>query len=166
MLIHDVPRNREGHRVTTYTLAWGRQRRRPQRAEHDTGLHRVELDAALDELADLCIAESRPRLVNIYQGTWAHGEPAPPDGFQLIWGHPERAALTWLGDDAAMAVDTLLPEWPEPIGHDQDEASPRGTRLARHRLEMRSASGRRPDDGPTNVKWVLGSRVRLAPVSG
>ncbi len=134
-----------------YTLAWGHNR------DDSSGQNTIrfatvdDLDAAFDR-----ITADGPWLVNIYPGTWAYGEPAPPDGFQLMWGHPHRAALTWLGDDAAIAVDASLPEWPEPIGHDQDAASPRWTRLtpaqAREAICEWLATRRRP----TNVTWVDG----------
>ncbi len=135
--------------MTMYTLAWGHN------AEDPSGQNTIrvstadELDAALDTLA-----AGGPYLVDVYQGTWTKGAPAPPGGFQLVWGHPQRAALTWLGQDAAIAADPSLPEWPEPIGHDQDAADPRRTRLtpaqARQALHEYLHTGQRP----TSIAWA------------
>jgi hypothetical protein len=135
--------------VSTYTLAWGWNDADPSGQNTIQVTTIEELDAALDSLTT-----GGPYLITVYEGTWATGEPARPDGFQLVWGHPQRAALTWLGDDAAIAVDPSLPQWPEPIGHDQDAASPRRTRLtpaqARRALREYLRTGRRP----TSVVWL------------
>jgi hypothetical protein len=135
--------------MTTYTVAWGWNSDDPSGQNTIRVGTAEELDAALDALT-----AGGPYLVDIFKGTWTKGEPAPPDGFQLVWGHPHRAALTWLGEDAAIAVDPELPEWPELIGHDQDAASADRTRLtpaqARQALHEYLRIGQRP----TSITWV------------
>jgi len=145
------PDTDEGTRA--FTLAWGRDDEDPS-GQHTVQVRTVpELDAALDRLAEACAAVGRSRLVDVYQHSGA-GEPPAPYGFQLVWGHPQRAALIWLGDRPGVAVDPSLPPWPEPIRHDRDEANPRLTRLtpqrAREAVREWVQTGRRP----TNVAWV------------
>jgi hypothetical protein len=140
--------------MTAYTLAWGWNDEDPS-GQHTVQVSSVaELDAALDRLTALAAADGTPRFVDVYEGAWAEGEPTRPYGFQLVWGHPQRVALTWLGDQPGIAVDASLPYWPEPIGHDQDEATPRYTRLtpqqARSALRQYVQTGQRP----TNVDWA------------
>ncbi|GAA5190621.1 hypothetical protein GCM10023322_46210 [Rugosimonospora acidiphila] len=135
--------------MNAYTLAWGHDERDPS-GQHTVAVRTIaELDDALDRLA----ADGAVRLIDVYEGRWAEGEPEPPYGFQLVWGHPERAALTWLGGDSAIAVDPSLPHWPEVIRDDQDESSPRYTRIAprqaRAAVRQYVQTGRRP----TNVLW-------------
>jgi hypothetical protein len=135
--------------MTTYTLAWGWDASDPSGQNTISVGTAEELDAALDRLAE----NGAVRLVDVYEGTWATGEPEPPYGFQLVWGHPERAALTWLGDGCAIAVDPSLPEWSEPIPDDQDETPPRRTRItpvqAREAVRWYVRTGQRP----TTVHW-------------
>jgi hypothetical protein len=136
--------------MTTYTLAWGRDPQDPS-GQNTIRVSTVEeLDAALDRIA----ATGRTYLIDMYEGAWAKGEPTRPYGFQLVWGHPQRAAMTWLGKDAAIAVDASLPELPQPIGYDQGEAQPSDTRVTptqvREALREYLRTGRRP----TGVRWV------------
>jgi hypothetical protein len=136
--------------MTTYTLAWGRDHQDPS-GQNTLQVSTVEeLDAALDALA----ATGRTYLVDVYEGTWAMGEPTPPYGFQLIWGHPQRAAMTWLGEDPAIAVDGSLPLWPEPIGYDQGEAQPPDTRLTPAQVREALHEYLRTGQRPTRVRWA------------
>lgn len=57
-------------------------------------------------------------LVDVYEGARPECDPTPPYGFQLLWGHRERGALTWLGDVRAVAVDPSLPLWGQPNAND------------------------------------------------
>jgi hypothetical protein len=137
--------------VTTYTVAWGWDDTDP--SGQNTILVRTveEMDAALDRIAALAAADDEPRWLNVYEGLWAKGEPATSDGFQMLWGHPERAALTWLGDDPAVAYDPSLPEWPEPIGHDQGLAYPWRTRVTPEQAREAVREWLRTRERPTNV---------------
>lgn len=140
--------------MTAYTIAWGWDDTDP------SGQHTVvvttaqQAHAVLDRIAAEAVAEDVPRHLDVYQGSWSPADPTPPYGMQLVWGHPERAAITWLGTRPGYAVDPSLPEWPEPIAHDQDEVASYRTRLTP--AAARAAVGEYITTGtrPTCVEWV------------
>jgi hypothetical protein len=72
----------------------------------------------------------------------------------MVWGHPERAALFWLGDGGGYACSLEIEPDPEPIGYDYDEAESRHSRLtaaaAREIVREYVQSGRRS----TRVDWI------------
>jgi hypothetical protein len=137
--------------VTTYTVAWGWDDEDPS-GQNTIQVRTVEeLDAALARIAGLAATDGVPRWLDIYEGVWAEGDPTTPYGFQMMWGHPARAALTWLGDDPAVACDASLPEWPEPIGHDQDQAHPWRTRVTPAQAQEAVRHYIRTGGRPTNV---------------
>ena len=139
--------------MNTYTVAWGWNDDDPSGQNTIRIGATEELDAALDHIAGLAASDGTPRLLDLYEGVWAEGEPRRPFGFQVIWGHPDRVSLTWLGDEPGVAVDPTLPEWPEPIAYDQDEVGPHYTRLtpkqAREAMREYVQTGQRP----TAANW-------------
>ena len=135
--------------MTTYTLAWGYNDDDPS-GQNTVRVHTShELDTALDTIA----ANSSPVMVTIYPGTWTAGQPTPPHGFQLMWGHPHRAVLSWFGNEAATASDPHLPPWPEPIGHDLDSAEPWLTRITPAQARVALHEYLRTEARPTTVAW-------------
>jgi hypothetical protein len=80
----------------------------------------------------------------------------PRTSMQIVWGHPERASLTWLADDDAGRVEgPSLPPWPKAIGYDQDEIEPHHTRLTPVlvRVAVRQYVAR--DQRPECVDWTV-----------
>ncbi|GIH21370.1 Imm1 family immunity protein [Rugosimonospora africana] len=135
--------------MTTYTMAWGWDDDDPS-GQHTIRVQTVEdVDTALNRLA----SDGAVRVIDVYEGVWAEGQPTPPYGFQLVWGHPERAALTWLGDDPAIAADPSLPEWTEPIPNDQDETPPHHTRITPAQVREALHQYIHTRRQPTNVRW-------------
>jgi hypothetical protein len=139
----------------TYTVAWGLNDTDPSGQNTITVSTVEDADAALDHLAALAAADGRPRMLHIYKGTWHQGDDTPRTSMQIVWGHPDRASLTWLADDdAGRAQDANLTPWPEPIGHDQDEIEPHHTRLTpatvREAVRQYVATGKRP----TCTDWI------------
>lgn len=115
--------------MTVYTLAWGKSSSDPS-GQHT--IHVASPDdaaAALDRIAASARERNCPCLVDVYEGVWREGDPTPPYGFQMVWGHRERAALFWLGEEGGYAVSPTVGPEPLPIGYDYDEAEPRHTRL-------------------------------------
>lgn len=139
-----------------YTVAWGRNDTDPSGQNTITVSTPDQADAALDHVARLAAADDCPRMVHIYEGTWHGGDETPRTSMQIVWGHPERASLTWLADnDAGWAQDPSLPPWPEPIGYDQDEIEPHHTRLTpaavREAVRRYVITGQRP----SVAAWIL-----------
>ncbi|MBT8225510.1 MAG: hypothetical protein KJO75_08435 [Dactylosporangium sp.] len=136
--------------MTTYTIAWGWDETNPS-GQHTIPVHTdADVHAALDQIA----AQDGVCRIDVYQGTWREGEPTPPYGMQAMWGHPERTALAWLGQDPGHAVDPILPEWPEAIAHDQDEAAPSHTRLNLASTRSAICEYVRTGAKPTAVTWI------------
>ena len=96
--------------MATFTIAWGDSDTDPSGQHTVTVTSAAEVDAALDRLR-----VDGPWPVDVYQDSWHPGEPTPPYGLQLVWGHPERAAAAWLGPHPGYAVDPALSPWPEPV---------------------------------------------------
>jgi len=71
-----------------------------------------------------------------------------------VWGHRYRAALTWLGPDAATGVDPTLSLLPAPIDHDQDAASPRRTRLTPAQVRAALHEYLHTGTRPNTITWI------------
>lgn len=132
-----------------YTVAWGWSDTDPSGQNTISVSTVADADGALDHVARLAAADDCPRMVHIYAGQWKQGDDTPATALQLLWGHPDRASLTWLGDDGpGRAEDPNLPPLPEPIGYDQDEIEPHHTRLTpaavREAVRQYVATGTRP----------------------
>ena len=135
--------------MTVYTIAWGVDDDDPSGQRTIQVESPDEADAALDQ-----VAAEGPALVVVHEGLWAEGDPPPPLGMQIVWGHPERALLTWLGPGAGRAVDENIPPWPEPIGYDQGEAMPDRTRITAGQVREAVREYVRTGSRPANVTWV------------
>jgi hypothetical protein len=129
--------------MTVYTMAWGWDDDDPSGQNTAVVGTPDEVDGVLDR-----IAAGGPTLVDVYEGPWHGGGDTPVYGLQVVWGHPERAALTWLGDEPGFGVDAGLRELPEALRHDQGEALPSRTRVsaavARGAVREYVRTGKRP----------------------
>lgn len=134
--------------MTTYIIGWGEDDQDPS-GQHTLRVTTVdEVDAALDRIA----ARGRTYLVDVYRDIPAQSSPAY--GFQIVWGHPERAAMTWLGEHPGRAVDPSLPPWPEPIGYDHGEAQPARTRVTPAQVRAALREYLRTGQRPTTITWT------------
>ena len=137
-----------------YTMAWGRHPADRSGQHTLTITTAAHADEALDSIAAQATTDECPRMVDLYEGTWQPGQTAPATGMQLVWGHPERASLTWLGPGAGYAIDPAVPPWPQPIEYDQDEIGSHRTRLTpatvRRAVQEYLQTGQRP----TGLQWT------------
>ena len=135
--------------LRAYSVTWGHDPSDP--SGQQTAMVRTwrQLVAVLDQLT-----ATGPWLLMMYPGRWSHGDGDPPHAMQLVWGHPQRAAMTWLGEDAADAVDPDLLPWSHDIGHDQDAASPRRTRVTPEQVRAALREYLRTGRRPKCVTWV------------
>jgi hypothetical protein len=89
--------------VTTYILGWSEDDHDPS-GQHTLRVSTPEqVDTALEHIA----ADGGVYQVDIYQEVPDADESTPPYGFQVVWGHPERAAMTWLGEIVRAVYSSL-----------------------------------------------------------
>ena len=115
--------------MTTYTVAWGVNPADSSRQHTRTITSPEQVQGVLDEVAASAALTDVPVLVSVYAGDRHHGRSHPATGLQVLWGHPSRAGLIWLGDEPGYAVEPGIALSPQPIGYDLGELAPHRTRL-------------------------------------
>ena len=140
--------------MTSYTIAWGFNDAEPSGQNTTVVTNIKEVDVVLDRLASESAEIDTPRMLDIYEGSWSQGQTIPPSGMQFVWGHSDRASLTWLGPGPGYGEDPALPEWPEPIAYDQDEIGPHRTRLTPDEVRQAVREYVSTCQRPESVSWV------------
>lgn len=136
--------------MTAYVLGWGENDQDPSGQHTLWVTSAAEVDPALGRIS----AGGGVYQVDVYEEVPRDDDAIPPYGFQIVWGHPERAAMTWLGDDAGDAVDPSLPPWTEPIDYDFGEALPDRTRLTPTQVRAAVREYVHTGQRPTTINWI------------
>lgn len=136
--------------MTSYVFGWGENGQDPS-GQHTLRVTSAdEVDAALDRIC----ADGGIYQVDVYEEIPGEDDAIPPYGFQIVWGHPERAAMAWLGDGAGDAADPSLPLWPEPIYYDFGEALPERIRVTPAQVRAAVREYVHTGQRPTAVNWI------------